>query len=354
MGYMVMDVLKALYIVSRGRVVLEAKDLLYANNPCVVTKTSHIPGKAVTELPGLVYGDLNDPVGKIGMVMTLTENVIEIAQPLGINVLVIHHPLADAASSGGVTLGDYLKLYGLSVFELHEAFHGTHPGVSYLHGFAATTIYTGYGDVPGVNVYIGEVLPGIKNLGDICSRLERFMGVAEEEEMLAAERRVRNVPDLEEALVRTKVEILLGTPESPVQRVVQFAPHSGFNPQLFEKVLEQHPQTDTLIAAKGRLTRDHPLVHMAAELGLNFLNGNSHGYEIFENWMPLSTALQMLLPGVPILVLRERVTAATLEQMGTPEIRAYAQEMAEKHLLGGQDPQRAMKEGPWLTGKRIG
>ena len=70
--------------------------------------------------------------------------------------------------------------------------------------------------------------------------------------------------------------------------------------------------------------------------------------------MPLSTALQMLLPGVPILVLRERVTAATLEQMGTPEIRAYAQEMAEKHLLGGQDPQRAMKEGPWLIGKRIG
>ena len=140
MGYTVMDVLKALYIVSRGRVVLEVKDLLYVNNPCVVTKTSHIPGKAVTELPGLVYGDLNDPVGKIGLAMTLTENVIEIAQPLGINVLVIHHPLADAASSGGVTLGDYLKLYGLSVFELHEAFHGTHPGVSYLHGFAATTM----------------------------------------------------------------------------------------------------------------------------------------------------------------------------------------------------------------------
>ena len=336
MTYTVMDVLKALHAVSRGRVVLEAKDLLHENNPCVVTKTSHIPGKAVTELPGLVYGNLGDPAKKIGLAMTLTENFIEIAGALDINILVIHHPLADAASSGGVTLRDYLGLYGLSVFELHEAFHGTHPGVAYLHGFAATTIYTGFGGIPGVNVYIGEVLPGIRTLGDMCVRIERFMGVPEEDEMLIAERRVRNVPDLEETLVRTKVEILRGSKDSPVAEVAQFAPHSGFSPPLLERVLERHPKIDTLIAAKGRLKKDHPLVQKASELGLNVLNGNSHGYEIYENWMPLAAALESLLPGVPIYLLRERVTATPIERAGTPEIRSYARDMADQHLLKGR------------------
>jgi putative NIF3 family GTP cyclohydrolase 1 type 2 len=333
MAHTVRDVLNTLSVISRGRTILAAKDLLFSRNDCVVTKTSHIPGKAVTELPGLVYGDLDDEVKKIGVAMTMTENFIELAGAIGINVLIIHHPVADAASSGGVLIRDYLGLYGISLFELHEAFHGTHPGVAYLHGFAATTIYTAYKGNPGVNVYIGSALPGVRTLGDMCTRIERFMGVAEEDEMLRMERRVRSVPDLEETLVRTKVEILLGSKESPVSEVLQFAPHSGFNPSLLEQVLETHPKIDTIIAAKGRLTREHSLVKKAANLGLNVLNGNSHGYEIYENWMPLAAALEMQIPGTPIYIMRERVTATLSQNCGTPDIRTYAKEMAEKHLL---------------------
>lgn len=333
MSHRVCDVLEALSRMSGGRVVVEAADLLFSKNKCVVTKTSHIPGKAVTELPGLVYGNLEDPVRSIGVVMSLTENVIELAGALDINVLIAHHPVADAASSGGVLLSDYLGLYGISLFEFHEAFHGTHPGVAYLHGFAATTVYTAYKGNPGINVYIGDVLPGIRTLGDICVRIERLMSVAEEEEMLLAEQRVRKAERLEETLVRTRVEILVGGEESPVAHVAQFAPHSGFNPALLESILADHPRIDTLIAAKGRLKRDHSLVRKAEDLGLNVLNGNSHGYEIYENWMPLAAALESLLPGVAIFVLRERVTATPYADVGSEELRRYAREMADKHLL---------------------
>jgi putative NIF3 family GTP cyclohydrolase 1 type 2 len=333
MGHTVRDVLNALSLVSKERVILTAGDLLFGNNKCVVTKTSHIPGKAVTELPGLVYGNLGDEVKKIGLAMTMTENFIELAGAVGINVLIIHHPVADAASSGGVLISDYLALYGISLFECHEAFHGTHPGVAYLHGFAATTIYTGYLGHPGVNVYIGPTLPGVNTLGDMCARIERFMGVAEEDEMLAMERRVRSVADLEETLVRTRVEILRGSKDSPVREVLQFAPHSGFSPSMLEQVLQAHPAIDTIIAAKGRLTVDHPLVAKCTALALNVLNGNSHGYEIYENWMPLAAALETELPGTPIYILRERVTATLSQECGTEEIRAYAREMADKHLL---------------------
>jgi putative NIF3 family GTP cyclohydrolase 1 type 2 len=338
MTHTVRDVLHALHRISRGRVVVEAADLLFSNNACVVTKTSHIPGKAVTELPGLVVGRLDDAVGKVGLVMSLTENFIELAGALEIDVLIVHHPVADAASSGGVLLRDYLDLYGISLFEFHEAFHGTHPGVSYLHGFVAKTIYTSYLGNPGVNVYVGEVLPGIHTLGDMCGRVERLMNVREEDEMLLAERRVRNDHQLEETLVRTKVEILLGSKDSPVSRVVQFAPHSGFNPALLEQILRSHPDIDTLIAAKGRLRRDHPLVGKAKTLGLNVLNGNSHGYEIYENWMPLAAALESLLPGIPLYLLRERVTATLTTGVGTPELREYARLMADTHLLTSKAP----------------
>lgn len=49
----VRDILKALDVITGGRVITDSFGYGGAN-PFVVTKTSGIPGKAVTELPGLV------------------------------------------------------------------------------------------------------------------------------------------------------------------------------------------------------------------------------------------------------------------------------------------------------------
>lgn len=79
----VRDILKALDTITGGRVITKPFD--YAGgNPFVVTKTSGIPGKAVTELPGLVWGDPEMPVKKVAVMMTLTESAIELAGATGI------------------------------------------------------------------------------------------------------------------------------------------------------------------------------------------------------------------------------------------------------------------------------
>ncbi|WP_186304272.1 Nif3-like dinuclear metal center hexameric protein, partial [Staphylococcus epidermidis] len=102
--------------------------------PFVIKKSSNLPGKEIIETPGLVYGDRNREVKKIAVTMTMTEGSIELAGATGVDAIVAHHPIAEAANSGGVTLKNYLDLYNISAFELHEAFHGLHPGIPFLHG----------------------------------------------------------------------------------------------------------------------------------------------------------------------------------------------------------------------------
>ena len=72
----VRDILKALDVITGGRVITDSFGYGGAN-PFVVTKTSGIPGKAVTELPGLVWGDPDMPVKKVAVMMTLTESAFE-------------------------------------------------------------------------------------------------------------------------------------------------------------------------------------------------------------------------------------------------------------------------------------
>ncbi|MCG8568247.1 MAG: Nif3-like dinuclear metal center hexameric protein, partial [Desulfobacterales bacterium] len=132
------DLVNALDTISNGRVKAGADRP--GTNPFVVTKTSHLPGKAVTETPGLVVGNPDGEIKKIAVLMTLTESAIELAGASGVDALVVHHPVADAASSGGVLLKTYLELYNLAVLELHEAFHGLHPGIAYLHGHNAAHV----------------------------------------------------------------------------------------------------------------------------------------------------------------------------------------------------------------------
>ena len=98
-------VLNALDEITKGRCIMTPIDFAY-NNPYVATKSSGIPGKAITETPGLIYGN---PLMKV-------------------------KKIADACNSGGVLLKDYLNLYDIAVFELHEALHGLHPGIPWIHG----------------------------------------------------------------------------------------------------------------------------------------------------------------------------------------------------------------------------
>lgn len=327
------DVLQALDRITGGRVVKSPEDFFSGKNPFVVTKSSNIPGKAITETPGLVCGSLEQPVTKLAVLMTLTESAIELAGATGVNALVAHHPIADAANSGGVLMNTYLGLYKIAAFELHEAFHGMHPGIAYLHGHKAYHVDIKYGGIPGNILYAGEALPEIENLGQLLQRLDKLMDTAMEEKMLAAEKEVRGCDQIQEPSVVARGKILVGKPENSVKKVIHIFPHTGFTPQHLEKAVQEHPGADTLVASISRAYPGNPLIAKAEELGLNFICGNSHALEIFENGLPLARAIKMCLPELEVVLFRERMCSVPLEAFGSKEIQAYAQEIAGKYLV---------------------
>jgi len=159
------SVLLALNHISKGRMVMDWNEVTSGTNPYVVTKTSNIPGKSVIEIPGLVFGDKRQRVSRIGVGMTLTESMIELASALRLDVLVVHHPVAEAANSGGVPFADYLPLYGLSLIEMHEAFHGLHPGLTFLHGHRKLKTDTAFGGVPGNVLHKGVAFDDVRTAG---------------------------------------------------------------------------------------------------------------------------------------------------------------------------------------------
>ena len=187
-AYTVADVVEALNTITGGRVIMKAETPFGTGNPFVVTKTSNIPGKAVTETPGLVVGDPRAPVHKVAVGMTLTESEIELAGATGVDAIVVHHPVADAASSGGVPLRGYVNLYKLAVLEAHEAFHGRHPGIGLIHGHMPFKTYIAYDGLQGNVVFIGKPLPEVKKAGDIIARLNAFADLAREKAILDTER----------------------------------------------------------------------------------------------------------------------------------------------------------------------
>ncbi len=329
----VSDIVQALDRITGGRVVTDVGRVAAGLNPFVVTKSSDLPGKAVTETPGLIHGDPAAKVRTIAMVMTLTESAIELAAATGVDLLVAHHPIADASNSGGVPLRNYLGLYGLAVVELHEAFHGLHPGIAYLHGHAAFRTEVRYGGVPGNIMFVGRRLPEVKTLGDIIDRLDRLMGVQREIEVLEADRRASGCDQIHETSVAARARILVGEPERPVDTVLHVFPHTGFSPEHLDNAVREHPEIDTVIASISRVARDHPLVVRAEELGRAFVVGNSHAVELYENWMPLARCLEELFPNVKILMFKERMFAIPYEACGNDALRRYATRMAEDYLL---------------------
>jgi len=331
--FQVRDVLGALQQITGGRVITTAEHAFAAGSPFVVLKTSHIPGKAVMETPGLVCGDPRREVRKLAVSMTLTESQIELAGGTGVDVIVVHHPVADAASCGGVPLRGYLSLYNLAVFEVHEAFHGLHPGIALIHGHRPFRVEIAYGGLSGNVLFVGHPLPEIKKARDILDRLESFSDLAGEKNFLRLEQDHRGCPELTETGVAVAPEILNGSGEDPVGTVLHFFPHTGFTPDHLRSAKKEHPEITTAIVSISRVKKDHPLVGTARALGLTLLAGNSHALEILENGIPLALALQALLPGVEVVLFRERVTAVPLGKIGSKAMRDFAGEMADRHLL---------------------
>lgn len=329
----VSDVLDALDIMTGGRVVKSLSDITMGNHPFVIMKTSGIPGKEVIETPGLVYGDPNKQVKKLAVAMTLTEGTIELAGATGVDAIIAHHPIAEAANSGGVPLKNYLDLYNVAVFELHEAFHGLHPGISFLHGHQAHRAEISYGGLHGNILFVGQALEGVKTIGDMLKRLDRYMGLQQEEELVKVEKEIRGSSSLTETSIVTRGRVVLGDEDSTVKNILHIFPHTGFTPEHLRQAVEEHPEADTLLASISRVYDRNELIATARELGLNFVIGNCHVLEILENGLPLAYALDMLLPDVEVVVFRERISSMSLHDMGTSEMRQYAQDMASRYLV---------------------
>jgi len=324
------DVVNALDVITGGRLV-KGPGCYCGQNPFVVTKTSGIPGKAVTEMPGLVWGDLNMEVRKIGVMMTLTESAIELAGATGVDCLIAHHPIAEAANMGGVLARDYLNLYKLAVIELHEAFHGLHPGIAWLHGSAAKKVYIKYGGVPGKIVWFGEAMPEVPTLGAFIDRLNSLMDTRLEEKILQMEWELRGCTDLMETSVSARAKIYLGKPEDELGRTITIFPHTGFSVEDLETAIAEYP-ADTIVCCISRLLDSNPLIEKARSMNLRLIAGNSHAVEILENGIPLAWAIKKQLPALDVRVFRERMVSYPLECCGNQELQKYGEEMADKYL----------------------
>lgn len=330
----VSDLLDSLNVITDGRMVPSVEAAKEGGYEFVILKSSGIHGKEVLEIPSLIYGDPEKEIRKIAVCMTLTEQSVELAGATGVDAIVAHHPVADAASCGGVTLKGYLDLYGIAVLECHEAFHGLHPGIAHLHGHKIVKSSISYGGLHGNVMFVGVPLPDVKTMRDILDRLDAFMGLDVEEQVLDEERRLKGSKDIQEGSLVTRGRVLLGDADRCIRKIVHIFPHTGFTPDHLRMALQEDPDIDTVLASISRVYEGHALVKAAQEAGLNLMVGNSHVLEIMENGMPLARALQRLLEGVDVQIFRERVTSTPIDVFGNARMQQYAQHFSEAHLLG--------------------
>lgn len=328
----VRDVLEALDRITGGRCVRDLSDLVTEKNPWVLMKSSGIPGKSCMELPGLVWGDPRQKVEKLAVCMTLTESVIELAGATGVDAIVCHHPVCEAANSGGVFLSTYLKLYQIACFELHEAFHGLHPGIPWLHGHMPIYTNVNYGGLTGNVVNVGNVVDGIRTLGQLQDRLNRLMDLCRDCHMLLMERMLRECEDIRETSIAAQSRILVGTRSMPVRQIIHIHPHCGISAAHLRQLKKEFPDADTVIASISHVDEQNELVAEARALGLHFLCGNSHALEILENGVPLAYAIRKQLPELEIVIFRERQISIPLDAIGSADIRAYGKWIAGSYL----------------------
>src|SRR5690606_12865645 len=131
----------------------------------------------------------------------------------------------------------------------------------------------------------------------------------------------------------TRGTILVGSEDSPVSHVLHIFPHTGFTVEHLREAKNQFPESDTLLASLSRVRLDNHLIEEARKLGLQFILGNCHVLEIYENGLPLAHAIQQLLPDLEVVVHRERVTAFPLKEMGNAKLQEYAYTMAMNYLV---------------------
>jgi hypothetical protein len=298
-----------------------------------VLKSSGLPGKSVLETPGLVTGDPDAVVRRLAVAMSMTEHSIELARAIGVDLVVAHHPVADAASSGGVPLTDYLGPYGVSVIECHEAFHGLHPGIAFLHGHEPFHHDGAFGGVHGKVVMVGRPLPEVTTLGDLVARLRNWLSRDVDEGVLRAETTARGAARLADSATAPGLQILAGDATTPIGPLVLHAfPHTGFGPEDLDAALAAHPGVTTLVLSISGAHPDGALVRRARALGLGVVVGSSHASEILENGLPLAVALDRMLPDVEVTLFRDPVVALPLSVAAPGRLGEYADRMAD-HLL---------------------
>jgi hypothetical protein len=304
------------------------------DNPWHVTKSSGLRGKSVLETPGLVIGAPDASVRRIAVAMSVTEHDIELAKAMDVDLIVAHHPVADAASSGGVPLVDYLQPYGLSVIECHEAFHGLHPGIAFLHGHVPFFHDGAYGGVHGKVVMVGRPIAGVATLGAVLDRLRAMLGRERDEQVLSCEREARDLPELGDSITTPGLRLLHGAADTPLGELVLHAfPHTGFDVDDLEQLLERFPGIGTLMLSISGADAEAEYVRVAAERGIAVMVGSSHANEILENGLPLAIALQRLFPDTDVLLFRSRVVALPAARAGSGLLADYGNRMAD-HLLG--------------------
>jgi hypothetical protein len=166
----------------------------------------------------------------------------------------------------------------------------------------------------------------------MIDRLNRFMDIETDMQMLESERTIRKCESIQETSIAAQCEILLGDRDKLMKKVIHIFPHTGFNVNHLESLMKDNPDADTLLATISRVYPSHGLIAKAKELGLNFICGNSHAMEIFENGLPLAYAIHNHLPKVEVVIFRDRVTSTPLGKFGTSEIQDYAKDMAFNYL----------------------
>jgi len=140
--------------------------------------------------------------------------------------------------------------------------------------------------------------------------------------------------DLINSATAALAEIYLGNPDSKVQHILHIFPHTGFEPVHLLKAKSEYPEIDTVICSISRVKRESPLVEKAKELGLNFICGNSHAYEIFENGLPLALALKSYLKDdIEIRIFREKVYSFPVVAFGSDKIKEYADYISQNYLI---------------------
>lgn len=345
----VADVFTALNRMTGGRLLADTSDGV--GHPFAIVKSSAIQGKGITELPGLIVGDRARSVRRLAVTMTMTESSIELAAAAHVDCIVAHHPVADGASSGGVALSPYLGLYNIALFELHEAFHGLHPGIPQLHGHNPSFVDTAFGGKAGNVIYVGRPLPGISIVGDVLARLGRYLVGDQDLALLEAERRLLSCEDLVDSVTLPRPLLRFGSADAPVSAILHFFPHAGFDAADLERALSTYPEVDLLVASISRLGDEHALLAAIEGTGLPLVFGACHPVEILENGLPLAYALRDLLPEVEILILRERTTLSPLDAFSNTPMGTYGRSIAADYLVARAEtgaPSPSPAAGAWL------